>query len=146
MWATSAHRDEPLPAGARTIYECTKIGTLEPWARSRKLKVRFYQEANGSEPVREWLKRLPVEERKSIGADIKTVQFRWPVGLPWVRSLGAGLWEVRSNLANRTARVIFTIVSGEMLLLHGFIKKTQEAPASQLDLARKRARKIQERG
>jgi phage-related protein/DNA-binding Xre family transcriptional regulator len=95
----------------------------ESVAGEPKLRVRFYQEDSGSEPVREWLKGLPVEERKSIGADIKTVQFRWPVGLPWVRSLGGGLWEVRSNLGNRTARVIFAIESGEMFLLHGFIKK-----------------------
>lgn len=109
-----------------------------------KLRVRFYQEDSGAEPVRDWLKRLPVEERKSIGADIKTVQFRWPVGLPWVRSLGAGLWEVRSNLTNRTARLIFAIDRGDMVLLHGFIKKTPKTPAADLDLARKRARNIEE--
>ena len=86
-----------------------------------------------------------MEERKSIGADIKTVQFRWPVGLPWVRSLGAGLWEVRSNLADRTARVIFAIDGGEMILLHGFIKKTRKTPAAELELAKKRVGKIQER-
>ena len=86
-----------------------------------------------------------MEERKSIGADIKTVQFRWPVGLPWVCSLGAGLWGVRSNLADRTARVIFAIDGGEMILLHGFIKKTRKTPAAELELAKKRVRKVQER-
>jgi phage-related protein len=107
-----------------------------------KLRVRFYQEDSGSEPVRAWIKALPVEERKRIGADIKTVQVRWPIGLPWVRSLGGGLWEVRSNLPSRIARVIFAVDSGEMILLNGFIKKTQKTPAAELDLAKKRVRKI----
>jgi phage-related protein len=109
-----------------------------------RLRVRFYREDSGVEPVREWLKRLPVEERRSIGADIKTIQFRWPLGLPWVRPLGGGLWEVRSNLANRKARVVFVIDGGEMFLLHGFIKKTQRIPVAELDLARKRAWKLKE--
>ena len=108
------------------------------------MRVRFYREESGLEPVREWLKKLPEEDRKSIGADIKTVQFRWPVGLSWVRSLGAGLWEVRSNLKQRIARVIFAVDRREMILLHGFIKKTQKTPQSELDLANKRAKKIQE--
>jgi phage-related protein len=102
------------------------------------LKVRFYAESTASEPVRQWLQSLPAAERKSIGADIKMVQFRWPVGLPLVRNMGNGLWEVRSHLENRIARVLFVVRDGEMILLHGFIKKTQQTPSAELALARKR--------
>jgi len=102
------------------------------------LKVRFYAESTASEPVRQWLQSLPTVERKSIGADIKMVQFRWPVGLPLVRNMGNGLWEVRSHLENRIARVLFVVRDGEMILLHGFIKKTQQTPSAELALARKR--------
>jgi phage-related protein len=59
--------------------------------------------------------------------------------------LGQGLWEVRSTLrSNRIARVIFGIVRNEMVLLHGFIKKTQQTPAEwDLLLARKRLKEIE---
>lgn len=107
-----------------------------------KLKVTFYRTDSGGEPVREWLKSMSLEERKIIGEDIKTVQFGWPLGMPLVRSLGSGLWEVRSNLSNRIARVIFTTKEGHMILLHGFIKKSQKTPKDDLELAQSRAAKL----
>ena len=41
-----------------------------------RLTVRFFSKSTGGEPVRDWLKRLPVEERREIGTDIKTVKLR----------------------------------------------------------------------
>jgi phage-related protein len=90
--------------------------------------------------VREWLRSLsPIEDRKQIGIDIKTVEFGWPIGMPVCRPLGDGLYEVRSSLSqNQIARVLFYIdAKGRMVLLHGFIKKTQKTPPAELELARK---------
>lgn len=71
------------------------------------------------------------------------VEFGWPLGMPYCRSLGEGLWEVRSNLTEgKTARVIFSITKGRMVLLHAFIKKTQTTPAKALALARTRRKEI----
>lgn len=112
---------------------------MEP---GRRLEVVFYREAFGSEPVREWLRGLDRTSKKIIGEDIKTVQFGWPLGMPLVRSLGGGLWEVRSNLVNTTARILFMVAQGRMILLHGFIKKTRATPPAELALARKRAAKV----
>lgn len=109
------------------------------------LDVRFYASASGAEPVREWLKSLPATERRTIGEDIKTVQFGWPLGMPLVRSLGDGLWEVRIRLENRIARVLFALEEAEMVLLHGFIKKTQATPQADLDLARDRLKQLRRR-
>jgi len=104
----------------------------------RPLRVIFFRTAVGNEPVREWLLALPTDEKKAIGADILAVQWVWPVGKPLVDSLGAGLWEVRSSLGERIARVFFIIVNEEIILLHGIIKKSRTAPKQELDLARKR--------
>jgi phage-related protein len=104
----------------------------------RPLNVVFYQTATGHEPVREWLKSLPKEERKTVGADILSVQYAWPVGKPLVDNLGDGIWEIRSRLPNRIARTLFAIVDEEIVLLHGFIKKQQRTPPHELELARKR--------
>jgi phage-related protein len=61
--------------------------------------------------------------------------------MPLVRSLGHGLWEVRSSLTGgRSARVIFTVNHGCMVLLHGFVKKTQATPRRDLERARLRQR------
>ena len=106
------------------------------------LSVAFFKTGTGREPVREWLKDLPREERRSIGEDIKTVQFGWPLGMPLVRKLEAGLWEVRSRLVGRIARVIFTASGDRMILLHGFIKKSPKTPADDLELAKNRRRML----
>ncbi len=63
-----------------------------------KLPVKFFRTSEGREVVREWLRALPAQERKAIGDDIRTVQFGWPVGMPLVRKIEAGLWEVRVDL------------------------------------------------
>ncbi|ABB23489.1 type II toxin-antitoxin system RelE/ParE family toxin [Pelodictyon luteolum] len=102
------------------------------------LDVRFYQTDGGAEPVREWLKQLPAIDRKIIGEDIKTVQYGWPLGMPLVRKMEKDLWEVRIHLHGRIARVLFTVEGGVIVLLHGFIKKTQATPKSELQLAKNR--------
>ena len=103
-----------------------------------KLKVAFFRTDLGNEPVRQWLRGLPRREKKLIGEDLKTVQLGWPVGMPLVRKLGADLWEVRSKLDNRIARVLFTVRDGSMVLLHGFIKKSEKTPLNDLRLAKVR--------
>lgn len=104
-----------------------------------KLQAVFYRTESGTEPVREWLKELAKEDKKAIGEDIKTVQFGWPLGMPLVCNLGQGLWEVRTKLPNgRIARIIFFMDKGTMVLVNGFIKKTQKTPITELDLAQKR--------
>jgi phage-related protein len=106
---------------------------------SRKTSLVFYRTETGNEIVRDWLRGLERADRNAIGQDLMRLQFRWPVGMPLCRSLADGVWEVRSNLTtNRIARVLFCFIDGRLLALHGFIKKTQKTPVTELDLARKR--------
>jgi phage-related protein len=104
------------------------------------LFVSFFKTEIGREPVREWLKSLPREQRRIIGEDIKTVQFGWPLGMPLVRKLDRDFWEVRIRLPDGIARVMFTADGGRMILLHGFIKKSRKTPADDLALAKTRLR------
>lgn len=113
----------------------------------KRVPARFYQNENGTEPVRDWLKELDKQERKLIGADIKTVEFGWPIGMPTCRPIGDGLFEVRTDLPNkRIARVLFCFFGGEMILLHGFIKKTQKTPTKELNIALKRKGNLEAQG
>jgi phage-related protein len=107
-----------------------------------RLTVRFFRESTGSEPVRDWLKRLPLEEKREIGSDIKTVQFGWPIGMPVVDHIDGDVWEVRTRLSTRIARVLFVLEGNVMVLLHGFIKKERKTPKADLDIAKQRLKKL----
>ena len=109
------------------------------------IAVRFFKSENGNEPVRDWLLTLDKEDRKIIGADIQTVEFGFPIGMPLVKKVDAKhkLWEVRSKLASdKISRVIFTIYKDCMILLHGFIKKDQKLPEKEKNTAIERRKKL----
>ncbi len=108
-----------------------------------KIPVVFYQTPAGREVVRDWLRNLDREDRDVIGQDLMQVQFRWPVGMPLCRSLGQGLWEVRSDLSgNRIARVLVCFTGDRIVALHGFVKKRQKTPPADITLALKRKREF----
>lgn len=110
----------------------------------KKLPAAFYRTASGTEPVRDWLHGLAVEDRKVIGRNIALVEYGWPIGMPTCRPLGAGLFEVRSDLAGgRIARVLFCPADGYLVLLHEFIKKTQRTPVLDLRVGRSRQKDVQ---
>lgn len=109
---------------------------MDPLAK--KLNVKFFISDLGKEPVRDWLRDQDFNIRKAIGEDIKTVQFGWPIGMPVVRKLEPDLWEVRTKFDHGIARVIFTVVGSDMVLLHSFIKKSEKTPKSDLETARDR--------
>lgn len=86
--------------------------------------------------------RLRREDRKTIGEDIKTAQFGWPLGMPLIRKIGKDLWEVRSNISDGIAGIFFTVQKDTLVLLHGFVKKSQETPLKELHTARRRLSNI----
>lgn len=58
----------------------------------KKLQVVFYRSENGKESVRDWLLGLGKPDSSEIGADIRTVEYGWPIGMPTCRPLGKGLY------------------------------------------------------
>ena len=111
---------------------------------SRIIPVIFYRTRAGASVVRDWLRGLDAGDRNAIGQDLMRVQYRWPVGMPLCRAMGAGLWEVRSSLpSSRIARMLFCVHGGKILVLHAFIKKSQKTPDADLTLARKRQREFE---
>jgi phage-related protein len=112
---------------------------------TKRVPTAFYHTSAGNEPVRVWLWSLNDEDRKVVGDDIKILEFSWPVGMPLCRSMSGapGLWEVRSNLSgSRIARVLFCLSHDRLVLLHGFMKKTQKTPQQDIDLAVKRMKEL----
>ena len=111
----------------------------------RKIPLVFFRTRTGSEPVREWLKKLEESDRHAIGKDLLRAQWRWPVAMPLCRAMGAGLWEVRTTLTgNRASRVLICVYENHLVALHGFIKKTRATPSDDLALAKKRQRELEQ--
>jgi len=109
----------------------------------KKIVAEFYKSSSGKEPLRDWIKSLPMEDRKAIGNDIATVEYKWPIGMPLCRSLKGGIWEIRSSLgSHRISRVLFFNMQTRMILLHGFIKKSQKTPTQELQIADRRMKKV----
>jgi phage-related protein len=125
----------------RKRYTADVAGKRAP--RKPRLVCRFYRTDAGSEPVRDWLKELPSGVRKAIGSDIQVVQWRWPIGKPFVDGFGEGLFEVRTRHGGNIYRVFFCLVGQTMVLLHGFMKKGKRTPKADLDLARKRQEDVE---
>jgi len=138
MQAVRAHALSLVGDKVGTFPGCTVCGTIDE--ALPKLDATFFRTLSGSEPVREWLLALTKDERKAVGADIAYVQYKWPIGKPRVDHLKADIWEVRTTLRNKIARVLFAVNRKEMVLLHGFVKKTQGTPGSDLELAQARWR------
>lgn len=111
----------------------------------KKIPLIFFRTITGSEPVREWLKELPEEDRQAVGRDLLRAQWRWPVGMPLCRAMGNGLWEIRTDLpTKRTARVLLSVYREHLVALHGFIKKSRATPDEDLALARKRKKELEQ--
>ena len=110
---------------------------------NKRINAKFYKTESGNEPVRDFLKSLSQDDKKSIGADIMCIEMTWPVGYPKVRKLDTDLWEVRSDISdNRISRVFFTIINKQMILLHAIIKKSQKTPQEDIELSKSRKNKV----
>jgi phage-related protein len=110
---------------------------------AKRFDAVFFRTKTGNEPVRQWLRELTKEHRRAIGEDVAYVQYKWPLGKPRVDHLRGEIWEVRSSLGNQIARTLFAVVGHRMILLHGFIKKTQRTPNDDIELAEKRFKEWQ---
>ncbi len=82
------------------------------------------------------------DNRKTLGEDIKTLQFGWPVGMPLARKMDVDLWELRSTISSGIARTFFTVYQKKIVLLHGFVKKSQKTPSNELATAKRRLNKL----
>jgi phage-related protein len=103
----------------------------------------FYRNPGGADPVIDLLRSLPPADRREIGTDLTTLQFGWRIGMPLCRSLGGGLWEIRSTLpSRRIARLLFFIADNRIGVVHGFIKKAQKTPTEDMELARRRMKEM----
>lgn len=102
-------------------------------------RIEYYSEA-----VRREIAELPLTMRaRYAGYAERMKQFGPNLGMPHSRTMGDGLFELRLKGTEGIARVFYcTMVEGRIVMLHSFIKKTQETPARELDTAKRRMKEI----
>lgn len=65
------------------------------------------------------------------------------LGMPHTRAMGQGLFELRLKAAEGIARVLYcTVVDGQIVMLHQFVKKTEKTPVREMEIARRRMKEL----
>lgn len=114
---------------------------------NKHLEVRFYIAKSGREPVRDWLRELDNADKKTIGEDIATLQYSWPIGKPKCAPIVGrrGLYEIRSSISSgRIARILFVLRGSKLVLLHAFIKKSRKTPPKEIAIGVSRQNEIED--
>lgn len=107
-----------------------------------EFEIVFFKTKSGKEPVKEWLADLNKKEKYEISKDIAKIQLMYPFKMPLVKSLGGGLFEIRSKLNNKISRIFFCLNNQQIVLLHAFIKKSSEIPQKELIIVKERYKLI----
>ena len=97
-----------------------------------------------SEEVRLEVDALPADIRASYSRLTELLeQFGLDLRMPHSRAMGGGLFELRPRGREGIARIFYCMKVGKrIIILHSFIKKTQETPKRELDIARRRQKEV----
>jgi phage-related protein len=114
--------------------------------RPKPLSVVFFKTATGNQPVRDFILHDRTEQdRKAISADISVVQKEFPMGMPFVEKIINKLWTIRSHIPEGICRIFFTVHKNTIILLHGFVKKTQKIPKKEMKIAETRLKEFRQK-
>ena len=104
-----------------------------------KFKVLFYQKADGSEPVKQFLNSLDKKMRAKMVRTIEALQNNGnDLREPYSKHLDDGIFELRAKVGTDISRVLYFFFIGQRVILtNGFIKKTQKTPKKEINLAKK---------
>ena len=104
-----------------------------------KFKVLFYQKADGSEPVKQFLNSLDKKMRAKMVRTIEALQNKGnDLREPYSKHLDDGIFELRAKVGTDISRVLYFFFIGQRVIVtNGFIKKTQKTPKKEINLAKK---------
>ena len=100
--------------------------------------VRFYDKADGTKPAKDFLVDLPQKMRAKLYRAIDMLESNGvDLREPYSKHLNDGIFELRAQVGSDISRVLyFFMVGRKAILTHGFIKKTQKTPPSEIDKAK----------
>ena len=102
-------------------------------------KVVFYDLSDGSFPAYDFIKGQPPKMSQKIYRTIDLLEALGPqLRMPYSKHLDDGIFELRMELGSDITRVLyFFVVNKKAVLTHGFIKKSQKTPPSEISRAKK---------
>lgn len=97
----------------------------------------FYEKEDGTIPVQKFLDKLPVKHHAKALRDIDVLEkYGTALTEPHVKHVKGKMWELRIKSASNISRVFYFISVGKnIVLLHGFVKKTQKIPKREIETA-----------
>lgn len=107
-------------------------------------KILFYKKENGTEPVKEFLLRLPPKHKAKALREIDLLaEFGTQLKEPHIKKITGdkykGLWELRIKFAGDISRIFYFMPEADaFILLHGYLKKSDKTPERELKTAKKR--------
>jgi phage-related protein len=107
---------------------------------SPRWEVDDYRGPQGARPVKAFLDGLAAPAKAKVYAALEMLATEGDrLRLPRSRALGGGLFEIRVQHPDGPFRIIYCFRPGrKVLLLHGFVNRTQQIPAQDLGLAKER--------
>ncbi len=106
-------------------------------------EIENYETPAGQPVVEKFIQKLDVAAKAKLIRIMDMLEMAGPeLPMPYARPMGQGLYELRVR-GKREVRIFYVfMVAQRIVLLHGFIKKTQVTPARELKLARHRQLEI----
>lgn len=103
-------------------------------------EVELYSTADGDEPVADFLSSLPPKHQAKAFHEIELLaEFGNTLKEPYVKHIKGDIWELRIRFSSDISRIFyFTWQVDTIVLLHGFVKKTQKTPPQEIKTAQKR--------
>ena len=97
----------------------------------------FYEKESGAIPVREFLDALPANHHAKALRDIDVLEkYGTALTMPHIRHIQGKLWELRIKCAGDISRIFYFVpIGNDIVLLHGFVKKTQRTPGREITIA-----------
>lgn len=103
-----------------------------------KFTVNVYAKEDGTEPVTDFIQKLPVKLRAKIAQEVLLLEdVGYELREPYSKYLDDGIFELRAKQGNDISRVLYFFVVGQKIILtNGFVKKTQKTPKGEIELAK----------
>ena len=101
-------------------------------------KIIYHKLANGDKPVKLFIDGLETKLKVKMMFSVKLLkELGYKLREPYSKHLEDGIFELRAQSGNNISRVLYFFYVGEQIILtHGFIKKTQKTPREEIDKAK----------
>ena len=102
-----------------------------------KYQVIFFEKEDGTEPAKEFLDSLDTKMLAKMARTISMLQENGAaLREPYSKPLKDGIFELRAKVGSDITRVLyFFFVGRRIILVNGFVKKTQKTPKAEIDKA-----------